>query len=411
MGEIQISKRSQELINTYIELYQSHLPQLLDNECAIDFDLLVSWLQMELVSKKKLEKVKQDMDFLLTKIRAELLHDLNSSMAIARQKLVKVKAAPATSTNKLKFILLAISGTILAACEGFDSVTTMMGLLSIPSWTILLAGLAFSLLSVVVFYGFELAQVSKSLGVNLTDAPKLLDIYLSQLEEIKSIRRKMNTYSLSRKSLDELTELNKVIEMLKLRFVELSRASKEFKLTLESNVMMWSKYIFSGLAALLFFGSGFFAGQSVGIFIAGFFVASVTPGMWPVVLVSLLVGCAAFNLYWYWERSSLETLISGWFGLDEDKIEILCNEEKLNKEEEELDNLKQKIMDASELTSKVIKLEYNAAGEKKEHQSTQSQAIKPSEKPKISFFYSFFSGSCDSMESHEQSDSYVLSCY
>lgn len=393
--EIQISNRSQELINNYIEACYPHQSQLQADDNSIDLELLLSWLNDEITPyAKKAKKSKQEIEFIFTKLRAELLRDLFNFMPDTRKLHTKKEEKTATPWNKLKFILLAISGTIFAACEGFDSITTMMGVLSLPSWAILLVGLAFSVLSVVVFYGFELVQVSQNLGVNLRDAPKLLDVYLLQLEEIKSIRRKINTYSLAGKSSEELAQLKSTIEMLQCRFKALTESSKQFKLALDSNSMQTAKYIFSGVAGLLFFGSGFFAGQSVGVFMLGLIIAAATPAAWPVVIFSLLVGASAFSLYWYVERVGLQKLISGWFGLNEDKIEQLCDQDKLTKEAEKLENLKEKIIDTSKLTIKLSNLEHELHGaEIVVHQELIDKAdlnSKQTEKFKTSSLYSFF---------------------
>lgn len=121
---------------------------------------------------------------------AELLRDLSTSLNGSDEEIKPVEKEPPVS-NKLKFWLLAIAGTLLAACEGFDSITTMMAVLPFPAWVVLCAGILFSALSVVVFYGFDLVQVSQNLEIKLTDTPKLLDLYLLQMEEIKAIRKKL----------------------------------------------------------------------------------------------------------------------------------------------------------------------------------------------------------------------------
>lgn len=391
--EVQISKRSQELINSYLEALGSHQSPLQKEDVSIELDLLVSWLKAEItLPYKKPKKLKYEIEFLLAKLRVELLHDLSNFMPTSRKSRVKKEEDLVLASNKFKFILLAISGTILAACEGFDSVTTMMSVLSLPSWAILAVGLVFSILSVVVFYGFNLIQVSKNLGINLMDTPKLLDVYLAQLEEIKSIRRKMSAYNLAEKSTEELAQLYDTLIMLNNRFSELIKNSEQFKLALDTNSMRVAKTIFSGLAGLLFFGGGFFAGQSVGIFIFGLFITAATPTAWPVVIFSLLVGAAGFSIYWFIERVSLKKLISGWFGLDEDKIEQLCDSDKLLNEEEKLLNLKDNVVKTFELTQKASRLTHidNYAppmniGEK----STHNQR-KPIQNGPINTLYSFF---------------------
>src|SRR5690606_25009399 len=101
---------------------------------------------------------------------------------------------------------------------------------------------------------------------------------------------------------------------------------------------------------IIFFGSGFFAGQSVAVFLLSLAIAGgVSAGFVPVVLFGLAVGAAAFSLYWFIEKGELQRLISGWFGLDEEKVESLCDQEKLAEHFEELGNLKEKLESTVEL--------------------------------------------------------------
>lgn len=99
--------------------------------------------------------------------------------------------------GKMKFVLLTMAGILVAACQGFDGIVTMLSVVSLPSSIILGIGFAFSFLSVIVFCGFDLVKVSNALGIKLSDAYKLLDAYLLQLQMIKSIRKKIDDYCFS----------------------------------------------------------------------------------------------------------------------------------------------------------------------------------------------------------------------
>ena len=293
------------------------------------------------------QKSSKEFEFLLAFLRAELLHDLLLSLdpSLKDQKNEKKKSKSA----HFKFYLLALAGTILAACEGFDSISTLLGVFSLPSIVTLIAGLAFAGLSVMVFYGFNLVQVANNLDVKLVEAPKLLDLYLQQFNEIKSLRKQINTYKLAKCSLEELKDFELLLGMLEYRLLALNASCKQFKEAVNSPKINFAKNLFGGVAGLLFFGSGFFAGQSVGAFLLGLVMVSATPTFLPVVLFSVLVGLAAFSLYWYVEKVGLQQLISGWFGLDEEKIEKLCGQGELEKQAEKLNNLKEKIIDTAEL--------------------------------------------------------------
>ena len=161
--------------------------------------------------------------------------------------------------------------------------------------------------------------------------------------------------------------------MLQRRFQALVEASSQFDRALNSRKMQVVKFIASGTAGLLFFGSGFFAGQSVAMFIADLVIPAVLPTFWPVVLFSVIVGIAAFSLYWYVEQVGFKKLVSGWFGLDEDKIEQLCDKELLDREEQKLENLKEQVISTAHLTHRVRTLQNKLdgiEGEECEHSMT-----------------------------------------
>ncbi|MCL9683792.1 hypothetical protein [Legionella maioricensis] len=359
--EVVLSTRSQELIAKYLSLCQPHASRLAHFYSPIDSIQLISWLHDEITQPPNTDtRVKKEIEFILASLRAELLRDLLTSMG---GELPENNAEEnSTWVAKIKVGLLALAGTLLAGCEGFDSITTMLSVLSLPSMFILIAGLGFSILSILVFYGFDLVQVSKNLGVTLRDAPKLLDVYLLQMKEIKGIRRRINTYKFAELSAEELTQLENMITMLQRRFQELTEASSQFETALNSRKMQIAKLIASSTAGLLFFGSGFFAGQSVAMFIAGLFIPAVLPTFWPVVLFSVIVGIAAFTLYWYIEQAGFKKLVSGWFGLDEDKIEQLCDKEHLDKEEKKLENLKEQVSSTAQLANRLVKLQNKLDG-------------------------------------------------
>ncbi|RUR13964.1 hypothetical protein [Legionella sp. km772] len=354
---IKLSDKTQELIKQYKMLAYSKKESLDSFSSVVEQRVLINWLHEEVSTPSPVKrKIKKEMEFLLASLRVELLRDLLLAMDINPESYKKNESAP-SNKNNLKFYLLAIAGTVLAACEGFDSITSLLGVFALPSMITLMAGLAFSALSVMVFYGFNLVQVAKNLDVKLRDAPKLLDLYLLQLDEIKSLRKKINTYKLARLSLDELNDLAQVVSMLESRLAALGESSKQFNDALNSPHIKLAKNLFVGIAGLMFFGSGFFAGQSVSVFLLGLIMGSVLPTFLPVVLVSTAVGLAAFSLYWYVEKVGLQQLISGWFGLDEEKIEKLCSSAELEKQTEKLSNLKEKIVETAELARQLKDLQ------------------------------------------------------
>jgi hypothetical protein len=359
--KVELSKRSQELIVAYLSICKPRLSTLSDVQTTVDAAQLVTWLHDEIASPTNQDgKAKQDTEFLLTSLRSELLHDLFSAMN-GDNPSSNDTADNAPWTAKMKFGLLAIAGTLLAGCEGFDSITTMFGLVSLPSFITLIVGLGFSVLSIVFFYSYELVQVSNDLGVSLTNAPKLLDIYLHQMNEIKKIRKKIDNYKLAELSTEELVQLENTISMLQRRFQGLTEASVQFNNALKSNKMQVAKFIVSSMSGLLFFGSGFFAGQSVAMFMAGFLIPIVLPTIWPVILFSSIIGLAALSLYLYFEQVELKRVVSGWFGLDEDKIDKLSDKSILEKEEKKLEILKEKVISTAKLTGQLTKFQHQSS--------------------------------------------------
>lgn len=351
-----LSSRSQDLIQQYRALTAGK-DGILPEGSSINEEALVQWLYEDIdVPEHQSKKGRQEFDFIRAALHAELLRDLLAAIDESNNSLDPDEEA-ASSSAKMKFILLAASGTILSACEGFDSISTLMSVFALPSVVTLLTGLAFSALSVMVFYGFNLVQVSKNLGVKLRDAPQLLDLYLTQLKEIKAIRKKINAYNLAELSTEELAHLEKIMLMLQQRFQSLVESSEQFDLALNSTGMQIAKHLFVGVAGLLFFGGGFFAGQSVAVFMLSLAMTGVTAASLPVTIFAVTVGLAAFSLYWYVERVGLQQLISGWFGLDEEKIEQLCTQDKLDVEAQKLANLKEKVHGTALLMQQMQTLE------------------------------------------------------
>lgn len=343
---VELSPRSLELIKNYVLAYGDEHNSLQTVNSTLKTTELVSWLSSAaMYSDLPTAHSKEEQEFLLTSLRAQLLKDLLSSLNdenkdnLTTNPLLK----EAVWANRLKWGLLAGAGTLLAACEGFDSVTTLLGMFTLPTAAILGVGVFFSFLSIIFFYGYDLIQISKNLGVSLKDTPKLLDTCLLELEGIKALRRTIESYNLSLFSPEELMQLNEMSSMLQIRFKEVIATSNQFVLALDSPKMKIAKHILSAVAGLLFFGGGFFAGQSVGAFVAGLIMTTVVPAFWPVLIFSVLVGLAAFSLYWYVERVSVSTLVSSWFGLDEEKIALLSDEPKLKREEQRLLNLNEKV--------------------------------------------------------------------
>lgn len=359
--KIHLSEKTQQLLMQYETLggTEHQSSNLMDQQS------LIHWLQKENeLSQIKNKKIKKEMEFLLISLRVELLRDLLISLNV-KPAVIKEAEDKTPQSTYIKFYLLAIAGTIFAACEGFDSITTVLGVLNLPIIVPFLAGLFFASLSVMVFYGFDLVQVAKNLDIKLQDAPKLLDLHLQELDVIKKLRKKIDGLKLNNRSIHELEELAELVSMLEIRLRGLADSSKQFKDALDSPSILFAKNLFVGVAGLMFFGSGFFAGQSVAVFLLALLIASTTPASWPVLLFATAVGLASFALYWYVEKVGLQQLISSWFGLDEEKIEQLCDQNELEAQTEKLEQLKEKIESSSELIQEINLLKEKNKGEER----------------------------------------------
>ncbi|MCW8408793.1 hypothetical protein OQJ13_07395 [Legionella sp. PATHC035] len=355
---ILISQRSQKLIRKYWLASGAERDELPSITLSIDLNTLISWLKKEQPKHSNKSKTdQQKVEFILVSLRKELLHDLFAAMKGDDIKLPQEEKNESV-TEKIKFALLTAAGILVAACQGFDGIVTMLGIFELSSSVILGAGFVFSILSVIVFCGFDLVKVSNALGVKLSEAYKLLDAYLSQLQMIKSIRKKIEGYDFSDSELSpsDLQQLEKIISMLQTRFKSLTEASKQFEQALHSDDMQMAKTLISGASAVLFLGGGFFAGQSVALFISSLFVNPIIHTFWPVIIFSTLVGIAAFSLYWYVERPGLNKLMSSWFGLNEEHVQKLCDQDLIIKETKKLANLEKKIINASRLADRLAQL-------------------------------------------------------
>lgn len=318
---------------------------------------LLAWLDNKLViPPAKSVKLQKEIEFILMCLRTELLHDLCCSL-IGDELVATDAKADTASNDKLKLILLSAAGILVAVCEGFDSVVTIMGIFSLPATAILASACIFSALCLIAFCGLDLVKLSQGLGVKLADAHKLLDTYLRQLDEIKQIRKKIANYDLSTCSAEELKKLALIIALLQQRFAQLDDAGEHFEQILNSRQTQITKLVLSGVAAALFFGGGFCSGQTVSLFLLGFLMSTVTPASVPVLLFSLAVGLAAFSLYWYVELPGLKALVSGWFGLDEEKIATLCDQDLLAKEARKLASLEKRIGGTLQLKEQLAELQ------------------------------------------------------
>ncbi|MDX1837772.1 hypothetical protein DIZ81_09315 [Legionella taurinensis] len=302
-----------------------------------------------------LEQFTKQERYYVEALRGAYLKDLQRSL---EAKGIKEKKK-ANWLNRLKFILLMIAGTIFFGCEGFDGVTALFGIFNLPTVAIYIAGMAFSILSILVFYAFDLMEISHNLGVSLKSTPKLVDLYTKELESIKLLRIKLNLEFSDKATAEELEEYLQLMKVLKARRDEILRDVEVLKKSLNNPALKAIKYATALLTGVIFFSGGFFAGKTVALAIAGLFVTSISPGLAiGILVVGLLVAAASFAIYWYVERPGIENLIGRIIGLDKEKIDKITNVEENNNEKKEMeasikniDTRKKEIERTVELTS------------------------------------------------------------
>lgn len=195
-----------------------------------------------------------------------------------------------------------------------------MGVFNLPTVGIFVAGTVFSVLSILVFYAFDLVEISHNLGVNLKSAPKMVDLYTKELESIKALRIKINSQWHKAKTPEELEEYLKLVEALKARRQEILDDVAKLEKALDRPALKMAKFVTAAITGVIFFSGGFFAGQTVALAIAGLFVSSISATFWPIILVSVAVGFAALAVYWFVERPGIENLIGRMIGLDKEKL-------------------------------------------------------------------------------------------
>lgn len=371
IGKIELSMRSQELLKHYLKLNPLTASGLMDEPLSLSLEELMAFLSEEEPVSASQDSPKKHL-LARAQLQAELMNDLYTALNRCTVPDSESKKPASSWKSYIKYLMLACAGLLVAGAEGFDGITTILGILPFPSILIFIAGLGFSLLSMVVFYSCDLAQISNSFGVSRKDASQLLDVYMMQLNTIKDIRKIMNTYLWSGYSKEELIPVQKIIQILKRRVRILAEESETFNKALNHTGVESVKFFVSAMVGLLFFGSGFFAGQSVALFIGSLFVSALLPTFWPVLLFSTLVGLAALSLYWYVELASIKKLVSSWFGLDEDKIEQLTAHENIVKEEKKLEHIQNRISETLESTLKLLDLQKKLDGSNQQQQAPNS---------------------------------------
>lgn len=254
----------------------------------------------------------------------------------------------------LHLSFLGFAGTVCSICSGFDgSVSILTLFIGIPSWTVFLVGFALSLVLVVLFYGLDFIEISDNLNVRLHQSNQsveqavtqadLVELFINKIKErlclIKASIVSPDSNVISQGA-DEISKMESLLKMLLVRQDDLSLMRKEYRKEIERTYVRLLKAFANILIGLLFFNAGFFTGQVLSVVIfSAFIAAGISATAWPVLLISIFVGLASLNLYWYKDRAIVERLACRWVGLDEDKINRLPDDDFIGKQKTELETL------------------------------------------------------------------------
>ena len=324
---VMMSEGSKKLINQLSGLIKDEtLKEWNQRADTIEQKAVVVWLMQQIEHDK-------ESAYPLEALRTSLLKDLHPPDVVGSHGAKKKSGW----FGRLQLIVLAVAGTVLAICQGFDGIASLLYLFSaVPIFFVFLAGIIFSILSVAVFIGFDLIEISKNLGVKWSKPRQLLHVFVDQVEEINHIRNEISDGYTEITDPDALDELKKMVAMLIVRFNSLDEARAAYAASLHNPTLKIGKFISSLMSGVLFFGGGYFAGQSLSLAIASIFVASVSAAFWPIIVSSVAVGLAALCIYWFVERPGLENLVGRWVGLDKDNVDALVNDEKVNQHKNQL---------------------------------------------------------------------------
>ena len=339
---ILLNSRSKELIQQLAPVLGDQ--QLIDWNTEIESPLdslaLVQWLAMDVAEPEK------KFCLLLESLRASLLKDLCDSSFNDLDERLEVPLVRPTLIKKALFIFLAAAGTLVAICQGFDGIASILSsFTSVSTMAIFATGVVFSVLSAAIFYGFELLEISRHVGVPIAKSGQLLDVFLDQCAQIKALRATINDHYRDEDVTPEQRHwLKKTVEMLSVRYEVMDKARTYYKEAFLNSYLTIARAITAVMTAMLYFSGGYFAGQTLALNIATLmFGTTITAASFPVLIASLLVGFSAAIVYWFVQRPGLENLVGHCVGFDKENIEIFTDKEIVDEQKRELSVLSRHI--------------------------------------------------------------------
>jgi hypothetical protein len=341
---IVVSKESKKLLQNFFPLELENWP----SASTVQSCRVIDWLERPISDPKKTISIEE--------LRASLLEDLVKSWQIKDYEAPE-KVAPECSQFLFGYLLCA--GMILAICEGFDGIVSILNTIALlPASWVFFVGLCFSSLAIIVFLGFDFEKISEKLKIHFSSSSEPIDILLKQVEEINEL------YQIILKKLvsndrEELKLLLKAAKMLEKRFAAFDDNRAAYLKILETYPLLIVQKFGALLCGILYFSSGFFSGQSLAIAIVGMVWGTTATLMWwPILATAIAVGLAAFSIYWNLQRPDIEEFLGKWVGVNAEKIKSFAEPNKVRKEREALTVLT-KLIEAKLEPSKIKPNERN----------------------------------------------------
>lgn len=309
-----ILEHYQSLNNSQLNLWSKEINR------PIPVSTLVTWLAEGIAAPE------QPTSLPLELLRANLLEDLYKTYFKDPEDAQGDQTEQLDWSKKSLFSLLTYAGTLVAVCQGFDGIVSILSsFTTIPVTVMFAMGVVFAVLTVAIFYGFELLEISRQVGVPITKSGQLLDIFLNQVELINKFQRRIaGVYT--DVTLDDLVEYKQIVDMLKSRYSQMDSAREYYKHGFYNPYLVIARGVIAAMTALIYFSGGFFAAQTLALTVATLMLgASATAASLPVVFASTLVGFAAAIVYWFVQRPSMENLVGHCVGYDKENIEAFSN--------------------------------------------------------------------------------------
>lgn len=237
--------------------------------------------------------------------------------------------------KKASFKVLCGLGLGFALAEGADGIGSLLTsiFLTPPMWLLVGSAAIFALLNVVIYFGFEMTEISEAMGVSLFDFASVMNTYYQQEQFLERVYQKIiaNTRALNqtqdqhervqtRQKLKTFTEIA--------NYVKADMDNKVSKFMHEhepSKARKAAKLAFGTFAATLFAADGFFIIKSfLGMFVSAAFLSSPV-GLGIGIALALVFGVATCTAsYWVIERVGTMNLIERFSGRPVDRQESLA---------------------------------------------------------------------------------------